>query len=103
MFLVPNTTRAGAVHRYTPGWRAHQCHLYDNIRVSNDHLVGELHGGWKLITGQLNRERLSLINFGPVSQLFNQVVRWAGRAQLAAGGRVIDEPWVQQNLGDVAP
>ena len=26
-------------------------------------------------------------------------MRWAGRAQLAAGGRVIDQPWVQQNLG----
>ena len=26
---------------------------YDNIRLSEKHLVGELHGGWKLITGQL--------------------------------------------------
>ena len=78
MFLVPNSD---------PGWSCTPVHTlgavrtnatyYENIRVSNDHLVGELNGGWKLITGQLNRERLSLINFGPVSQLFNQVVRWA--------------------------
>jgi alkylation response protein AidB-like acyl-CoA dehydrogenase len=100
MFLVPNSD---------PGWSCTPVHTlggvrtnatyYDNIRVSNDHLVGELNGGWKLITSQLNRERLSLINFGPVSQLFNQVVRWASRAQLPAGGRVVDQPWVQQNLG----
>ncbi len=99
MFLVPNSD---------PGWSCTPVHtlggvrtnatFYDNIRVSNDHLVGELNGGWKLITGQLNRERLSLINFGPVSQLFNQVAKWAASAQLPAGGRMIDQPWVQQNL-----
>jgi alkylation response protein AidB-like acyl-CoA dehydrogenase len=100
MFLVPNSD---------PGWSCTPVHTlggvrtnatyYDNIRVSSDHLVGELNGGWKLITGQLNRERLSLINFGPISQLFNQVTRWARETELPAGGRVVDQPWVQQNLG----
>jgi alkylation response protein AidB-like acyl-CoA dehydrogenase len=100
MFLVPNSD---------PGWSCTAVHTlggvrtnatyYDNIRVSNDHLVGELHGGWKLITGQLNRERLSLINFGPISQLFNQVTSWAINTELPAGGRVADQPWVQMNLG----
>ena len=33
---------------------------YDNVRVPQDMLVGELHGGWKLITAQLNHERLGL-------------------------------------------
>ena len=99
MFLVPNSD---------PGWSCTPVHtlggvrtnatFYDNIRVSDDHLVGELNGGWKLITGQLNRERLSLINFGPVSELFNQVVKWAGKEALPGGERVIDQPWVQQNL-----
>jgi 3-oxocholest-4-en-26-oyl-CoA dehydrogenase alpha subunit len=100
MFLVPNAD---------PGWSCTPVHTlggvrtnatyYDNIRVSNDHLVGELNGGWKLITGQLNRERLSLINFGPVSQLFNEVTRWAIETTLPAGGQVAEQPWVQQNLG----
>lgn len=100
MFLVPNSD---------PGWSCTPVHTlggvrtnatyYDNIRVSADHLVGDLNGGWKLITGQLNRERLSLINFGPISQLFNQVTRWARETDLPAGGRVADQPWVQQNLG----
>ncbi len=99
MFLVPNSD---------PGWSCTPVHTlggvrtnatyYDNIRVSEDHLVGELHGGWKLITSQLNRERLSLINFGPVSQLFNQVTNWARQTALPTGGRVIDQAWVQQNL-----
>ncbi|WP_116363955.1 acyl-CoA dehydrogenase family protein [Parahaliea mediterranea] len=99
MFLVPNAD---------PGWSCTPVNTlggvrtnatyYDNIRVSDDHRVGELHGGWKLITGQLNRERLSLINFGPSAELFNATVRWARDTELPAGGRVIDAPWVQMNL-----
>jgi hypothetical protein len=74
---------------------------YDNIRVSDQHLVGELNGGWKLITGQLNRERLSLVNYGPTADLFNSVVTWARNTDLPAGGKLIDEPWVQINLAKV--
>ena len=33
---------------------------YDNVKVPKDMLVGELNGGWKLITAQLNHERLGL-------------------------------------------
>ncbi|MEH6518083.1 MAG: acyl-CoA dehydrogenase family protein [Halioglobus sp.] len=99
LFLVPNSD---------PGWSCTPVHTlggvrtnatyYDNIRVSDEMRVGEVNGGWKLITGQLNRERLSLINFGPVSQLFNEVTRWAGNTSLPGGRRVIDQGWVQQNL-----
>jgi len=99
LFLVPNSD---------PGWSCTPVHTlggvrtnatyYDNIRVSDDHRVGEVNAGWKLITGQLNRERLSLINFGPVSQLFNSVARWAMATPLPAGGRVVDQGWVQHNL-----
>ena len=99
MFLVPNSD---------PGWSCTPVHTlggvrtnatyYDNIRVSDDYRVGEVNGGWKLITSQLNRERLSLINFGPSSLLFNDVVKWARATELPQGGRVIDQPWVQQNL-----
>lgn len=99
MFLVPNSD---------PGWSCTPVHtlggvrtnatFYDNIRVSDEHRVGELNGGWKLITSQLNRERLSLINFGPISELFNQVVHWARDALGDDGQPVAAQSWVQANL-----
>ena len=102
IFLVPNDD---------PGWSCSPVNtlgdvrtnatFYDNIRVSEKHLVGELHGGWKLITGQLNRERLSLVNVGPTSVLFNQVVDWARETEMASGGPVMDQPWVQMNLARI--
>ena len=65
MFLVPNNDPGWS---YTPvntlgGVRTNATY-YDNIRLPDNHLVGELHGGWKLVTSQLNRERLSLVNVG---------------------------------------
>lgn len=102
MFLVPTSDPGFS---YTPvetlgGVRTNATY-YDNIRVSEKNLIGELNGGWKLITGQLNRERLSLVNVGPTSVFFNSVVQWAQQTDMPGAGKVIDQPWVQINLAKV--
>lgn len=74
---------------------------YENVRVPKDMLVGELNGGWKLITNQLNHERIALSSFGHVARHFEETVEWAKATKLADGKRVIDEPWVQTNLAKV--
>jgi len=102
IFLVPNDD---------PGWSCTpvltlggvrtNATYYDNIRVSERNLVGELNGGWKLITDQLNRERLSLVNVGPTSVLFNEVVDWCRETEVPGEGALIDQAWVQMNLARV--
>jgi hypothetical protein len=73
---------------------------YDNVRVPLDMLVGELHGGWKLITAQLNHERLGLGAWADkVFAPFNRVLAWA-KAPDEAGQRAIDQPWVRRALAD---
>lgn len=73
---------------------------YDNVQVPADRLVGELHGGWKLITAQLNHERLGLGSwsdkvFGP----FRKVLLWA-KARDEQGRRAVDQPWVRRALAE---
>jgi alkylation response protein AidB-like acyl-CoA dehydrogenase len=73
---------------------------YDNVEVPAHRLVGELHGGWKLITSQLNHERLGLGSwsdkvFGP----FRKVLLWA-KARDEQGHRAIDLPWVRRALAE---
>lgn len=73
---------------------------YDNVRVPRDMLVGELHGGWKLITAQLNHERLGLGAWADkVFAPFQRVLAWA-KAPDEAGQRAIDQPWVRRALAD---
>jgi alkylation response protein AidB-like acyl-CoA dehydrogenase len=72
--------------------------FYENVRVPVENLVGGENQGWSLITNQLNHERVALFNYGPMSLTFADVVQWARETQHPDGGRVIDKPWVQQNL-----
>ncbi len=64
-------------------------------------LIGGENNGWSLITGQLNHERVSLMNVGPVSRLIEEARSWAQETKLADGRRVIDQPWVQSNLARI--
>ena len=74
---------------------------YDDVRVPLDHLVGEVNQGWGLITSQLNRERLSLVNHGAISGMLADVTTWARGKRLADGRRLMDLPRVQTNLARV--
>lgn len=73
---------------------------YDNVRVPKEMLVGELHGGWKLITSQLNHERLGLGTWSDkVVALFRRVYLWA-RARDEQGRRAMDKAWVRSSLAE---
>ncbi|MHB1444802.1 MAG: acyl-CoA dehydrogenase family protein [Acidimicrobiales bacterium] len=75
--------------------------FYEDVRVPASALVGEENGGWRLITGQLNRERVALCSAAGVQSALGDVLRWARSTRLADGRRVIDQEWVQLNLARV--
>ncbi|MET8422988.1 MULTISPECIES: acyl-CoA dehydrogenase family protein [unclassified Nocardia] len=66
---------------------------FDNVRVPANMMVGEENGGWKLITTQLNHERVSLGPSGKIEQLYHRVHDWA-QAQ-----GVLGEADVRRSLG----
>jgi alkylation response protein AidB-like acyl-CoA dehydrogenase len=66
---------------------------YNAVRVPVANLVGAENEGWRMITNQLNHERVSLAALGGRTiQLFEDTVAWAR----ATGA--IDVPWVQLDL-----
>jgi alkylation response protein AidB-like acyl-CoA dehydrogenase len=71
---------------------------YDNVRVPISMRVAGENDGWKLITTQLNHERVALLAPGPVTRFVEEVIAWAKETRLADGRRVIDQPWVQTHL-----
>ena len=77
IFLVPTSSVGySCTPVHTLGDVRTNATYYDNVRIPQDHLVGELDMGMLLIFSQLNRERLSLVNVGAFSNLFNQVTHW---------------------------
>ena len=99
--LIVDTTTPGFSHTLIPTTSIPTtATYYDNVRVPNDMLVGELHGGWKLITSQLNHERLGLGTWSDkVVALFRRVYLWA-RARDEQGHRAMDKAWVRSSLAE---
>ncbi|EST19982.1 acyl-CoA dehydrogenase family protein [Streptomyces roseochromogenus] len=72
---------------------------YENIRVPVSRRVGEENQGWRLITNQLNHERVTLAAHGTMAiRALYDVQRWARETKLADGRRVADLPWVRRLL-----
>ena len=72
--------------------------FFDDVRVPVSMRVGAENQGWKLITTQLNHERVALACSGKAEAHLEDVVEWARTTDAPEGGRVIDRPWVQLTL-----
>ncbi|HLS77423.1 MAG TPA: acyl-CoA dehydrogenase family protein [Nocardia sp.] len=68
---------------------------FDNVRVPANMLVGAENKGWRLITTQLNHERVGLGPSGKIEQLYDRMREWA------RGRGVLAEPDVRRALGRV--
>lgn len=73
----------------------------ENVRIPAGNCVGPEHGGWKLITTQLNHERVALMMVGPLRRISGEVLSWARETPSGEGGMVLDLPWVRRNLAEV--
>ena len=102
MFILPTDAEGFSLSPvHTLGGVRTNATYYDNVRVPDDALVGDLNKGWKLITSQLNRERLALVNVGFFSEKYNTLVKWSQETKLADGRKVIDQSWVRTHLARI--
>ena len=95
--LIVDTSDPG--YSWTPIITADGAHhtnavYLNDVRVPVDMLVGEENQGWKLITTQLNHERVMLGPAGRIEGLRDRVAAWADRAD------VLDEPDVRAALAE---
>ena len=74
---------------------------YSDVRVPVSNRVGEENGGWKLVTNQLNHERVALVSSAPIFMALREVREWAQNTKDVGGARLIDSEWVQLNLARV--
>jgi acyl-CoA dehydrogenase len=74
---------------------------YNDVRVPVSETVGEINGGWALITNQLNHERVALTSAAPLLVALSETREWAQNTKLPDGRRVIDQEWVQVHLARV--
>ncbi|MGN5388834.1 acyl-CoA dehydrogenase family protein [Streptomyces sp. JL7001] len=74
---------------------------YDSVRVPAGNLVGPEHGGWGLITNQLNHERVALAAIGMQAEdFYEHALRHARTPDPDTGERPADLPWVRSRLAE---
>ncbi|HEY2077636.1 MAG TPA: acyl-CoA dehydrogenase family protein [Streptosporangiaceae bacterium] len=71
---------------------------YSDVRVPVTMRVGEENGGWRLITAQLNHERVMLGPSGRLGVLRRHVRDWAARQAGPDGRPLLDQPDVRRAL-----
>ncbi|QQG98734.1 acyl-CoA dehydrogenase [Mycobacteroides chelonae] len=101
MLIVPTTAEGFSYTKVRtmagPGTSAT---YYQDVRVPVTSRVGEENAGWKLVTNQLNHERVALVSSAPIITALSEVREWAQNTK-GPGGRIIDAEWVQLNLARV--
>ena len=100
LILVPTTDPGfSATPIHTVGGFSTTATYYDNIRVPVTNVVGKENEGWKLITTQLNHERVGLAAFSGICEAqLDEVREWLKDQVTADGTPLGDEPWVRSLL-----
>ena len=73
---------------------------YNDVRVPAGMLVGQENAGWRLITTQLNHERVMLGPAGKIAGIYDRVHEWASKPG-ADGIAPIDRDDVRRALGEI--
>jgi alkylation response protein AidB-like acyl-CoA dehydrogenase len=75
--------------------------FYEDVRVPLENLVGAENQGWKIITNQLNHERVAICPASGLMRSLTDVRKWAQEQTLADGSKVIDREWVRVALARI--
>ncbi len=101
MFLVDTSDPGFSIQPFETFGQSHTtATFYDGVRVPDTMRVGEVNGGWSLITNQLNHERVSLFPGARLVKITDDAVGWARDTVAADGQRVIDHEWVRTALAE---
>lgn len=74
---------------------------YDNVKVSPDRVVGGVNGGWKVITSQLNHERIVLAAMTVIARKqFGYVMDMLSKPD-RQGKRRLDDPLISSQIGEI--
>jgi alkylation response protein AidB-like acyl-CoA dehydrogenase len=102
VFIVPTDTPG---FRWTPlrtiAGDITSSTFYEDVRVPVANLVGAENQGWKIITNQLNHERVAICPASGLMRSLADVRQWAQDHKLSDGRKVIDQEWVRLVLARV--
>ncbi|MCA6108454.1 acyl-CoA dehydrogenase family protein [Bradyrhizobium cenepequi] len=104
MFIVPMNTPGISIHPATTMYDGSFANIfYDDVRIPLDNLVGEVNGGWKVLTGALAFER-GLVGGGIVLKVAHAFEQLRGHIMATEGDRpaLANDPIVRDKMAVLA-
>jgi len=98
MFLVPLDSPGIEIHPvHTVGGERTNATFYNDVRVSDHYRIGEVDGGWGVMTIALTFERGGF-GLSDADRVWEQAVEWVKTTRRPDGTRLIDDPHVRERL-----
>jgi alkylation response protein AidB-like acyl-CoA dehydrogenase len=104
MFIVPMDAAGITIRPATTMYDGSFANIfYDNVRIPLENLVGEVNGGWKVLTGALAYER-GLVGGGIVLKVVHAFEQLRKRVMAQSGGAqpLADDPIVRDRMATLA-
>ena len=100
LILVPTTSEGfSATPINTVGGVGTTATYYDNVRVPVSNVIGNLDEGWRLITTQLNHERVGLAAYSGIAErMVEDATDWVADQSTPTGQPYTGLPWVRTTL-----
>ena len=102
LILVPTTDPGFSVTPIrTVGGVNTTATYYDDVRVPVTNVVGTENNGWRMITAQLNHERVGLAAYSGICEgMLEETREWAATQTTAGGEPLLEQGWVRSLLGE---
>jgi alkylation response protein AidB-like acyl-CoA dehydrogenase len=98
MFLVPLDSKGIEIQPvHTVGGERTNATFYNDVRISDHFRIGDIDGGWDVMTIALTFERGGF-GLSEADRVWEQTVAWAKHTRRDDGTRVIDDPHVRERL-----
>ncbi|TNE34706.1 MAG: acyl-CoA dehydrogenase [Alphaproteobacteria bacterium] len=104
LFMVPTSTKGITIRPMTTMYDGRFSNVfYDDVRLPDSSRIGEVNGGWKVLTGALASERgfVGAIIVSRVLHYFNIVCDYIRNAEVD-GKRLADDPYIRDRIADFA-
>ncbi len=104
MFIVPMNAAGITIRPATTMYDGSFANIfYDNVRIPLENIVGEVNGGWKVLTGALAYER-GLVGGGIVLKVVHAFEQLRKRVMAQGGGArpLADDPIVRDRMATLA-
>lgn len=101
VMIIPNDAPGVTLVKQTT-WGEHTTNevFFDNVRIPQNHLIGPLNQGWRILTSALDDERVMMGSSAQLRRTFDDLIKYCKRT-VRDGELLISRPEIRMQLAEL--